>query len=265
MPELAEVEYFRSRWNPGLGRKVVAIELDAKKRVFRGTDAALVKAALTGATLRHSEARGKQMLFHFSGGNWLGIHLGMTGKLSAESADYVATKHDHLVLRQKQASLVFTDSRMFGRVRFDQGRTAPGWWTSIGPALDAKAFTLEELRRRLAGRKIPLKAALLDQKLFPGVGNWMADEILWQSRLHPAVRCPDLTAPQTRKLHERVQTICRIALKTIGRNWGEPPDDWLIHVRWKRSGHCPRHGTALDHATIAGRTTAWCPLCQPKR
>lgn len=57
--------------------------------------------------------------------------------------------------------------------------------------------------------------------------------------------------------------VARIALRTIGVDWSDPPDDWLIHQRWKKSGICPRHGTGLEHATIGGRTTAWCPRCQP--
>src|SRR5687768_7887110 len=101
MPELAEVEYYRKQWNPGLRAKVLAVELHADKRIFRGTDTAAIKRDLPGTKLVTSEARGKQMAFQFSGGIWIAIHLGMTGKLRTEKPGFVAGKHDHLVLRQK--------------------------------------------------------------------------------------------------------------------------------------------------------------------
>ena len=52
-------------------------------------------------------------------------------------------------------------------------------------------------------------------------------------------------------------------METIGEDWGDPPKDWLIHTRWKRTGQCPKHKTPLCRETIAGRTTAWCARCQP--
>ncbi|HEX6825858.1 MAG TPA: hypothetical protein VF077_06010, partial [Nitrospiraceae bacterium] len=60
------------------------------------------------------------------------------------------------------------------------------------------------------------------------------------------------------------RSVCRGALKTIGIEGSDPPSGWLIHQRWKETGHCPMHGTELKHATIAGRTTAWCPRCQTR-
>ena len=78
MPELAEVEFYRRQWDPGLGQKIVAVQLHAQKRIFRGSDPRAMKRELTGRRFLRSFAWGKQMLFQFSGGNWIGIHLGMT-------------------------------------------------------------------------------------------------------------------------------------------------------------------------------------------
>jgi formamidopyrimidine-DNA glycosylase len=93
----------------------------------------------------------------------------------------------------------------------------------------------------------------------------MADEILWQAKLHPKRPAGDLTAAESRRVWEKCQSVCRISLETIGEDYGDPPDHWLIHVRWKPGGHCPKHGLELCRETIAGRTTAWCPKCQPAR
>jgi formamidopyrimidine-DNA glycosylase len=266
VPELAEVEYFRRQWDPGLRRKIDAVELHAAKRVFRGSDPRRLRAALTGARLIGSEARGKQMLFHFSGGAWLGAHLGMTGGLHCEPAGYLAQKHDHLVLRQRRQTLVYRDARMFGRIRFDEGAEPPEWWRALPPAVTSPELTTGLLREWLGRRRrAPLKAVLLDQAFFPGVGNWMADEILWQSGLHPGMLAGELTAANIRRLHGKAQFVCRTAMETIGVDWSDPPAGWLIHVRWKAGGLCPKHRAPLERAQVAGRTTAWCGRCQPRR
>jgi formamidopyrimidine-DNA glycosylase len=265
MPELAEVEFYRKQWEPGLGAKVLAVELHPEKRIFRGTDATKLVASLTGARLLRSEARGKQMAFIFSGGAWLALHLGMTGKLRTEPADFAPGKHDHLVLRQKRAALVFSDPRLFGRVLFWIGKGQPEWWSTLPPALTSDAFTREVLAETLLRhRKLPLKAALLLQKRFPGVGNWMADEILWQARLHPKRASGDVAGAELTRLWKSIRHVCAGALEHVGKDFSDPPSDWLFHQRWGRSGQCPRDGKALERETVGGRTTAWCARCQPK-
>src|SRR5438270_11519956 len=116
MPELAEVEWFRKQWNAGLGHAIVEVKAHARKYVFRGTDGDALRENLTGQKLLRSNRSGKQMLFEASGGNWLGVHLGMTGKTHVESADFHPRKHDHLVLYQRDRALVFTDPRQLGQV-----------------------------------------------------------------------------------------------------------------------------------------------------
>lgn len=263
MPELAEVEYFRKRWDVGLDERVCAVALHGAKRIFRGNDTTLIEQTLRGVRLLSSETHGKQMLFRFSKNAWLGIHLGMTGKLCVEPASFEPARHDHLVLFQRKRALVFADARMFGRIRFHHGKTAPTWWTKLPPAVISPRFTTAFLREILQRRRTaPLKALLLAQDVFPGVGNWMADEILWQARLDPRTSAGRLEAKQAAELRRVARRVCRVAMKTIGVNWSDPPEDWLIHRRWKKGGLCPRDGTSLERATIAGRTTAWCSHCQ---
>jgi formamidopyrimidine-DNA glycosylase len=183
MPELAEVEYFRRQWNSGFRRRVIGIALHPEKRVFRGADVTALEKALTGARLLGSEGHGKQMLFRFSRGASLGIHLGMSGRLSVEAAGVLPGKHDHLVLFQEERSLVYSDPRTFGRIRLALGKGVPEWWRNLPPAVISRAFTVAVLREQLhRGRRSPVKAVLLDQTVFPGVGNWMADEITFRSR-----------------------------------------------------------------------------------
>jgi formamidopyrimidine-DNA glycosylase len=263
MPELAEVEFFRKQWDCGLGQKIVAVKLHSGKRIFRGANPRQIAVRLQGSRLLRSCARGKRMLFEFSGGNWIGIHLGMTGKLRVEAAAFHPAKHDHLVLFQLKRALVFTDSRQFGRVHFHHGPHDPDWWKSEVPEIISREFDRAFLDRFLARhRKAPIKAVILMQNGFPGIGNWMADEILWRARILPATSTGKLTSRKGADLFRETKFVVNESLRSLGKDFRDPPRGWLIHQKWKRDGVCPRHRTPLCHATIGGRTTAWCPHCQ---
>jgi formamidopyrimidine-DNA glycosylase len=263
MPELAEVEFFRKQWLCGSGQKILAVELHPHVRVFRGTDTKAMRETLTGAVLQDSEAHGKQMFFRFSRNAWMALHLGMTGKLSVESPDYASGKHDHLVLRQRKRSLVFTDPRQFGRIRFHAGKALPAWRTDLPPAVLSETFTRERVEQFLRRHgRMPVKAVLLMQSGFPGVGNWMADEILWRARIHPARLAARINSIEIGKLYRETRFVCREALRTVGADFGDPPANWLFHRRWRRGGACPRDSSPLQHAEIGGRTTCWCGSCQ---
>jgi formamidopyrimidine-DNA glycosylase len=262
MPELAEVEYFRKQWDAGLRQAITRVHLHAGKRISRGLDARLVVEALTGAKLLGSEAHAKQMLFRFSGGAWLGIHLGMTGKLSVDSADFFPDRHDHLVLYQTKRALVFRDPRMFGRIRFHKG-TTPEWWTDLPPAVASPVFTAELVREFLTRRaRAPVKSALLMQERFPGVGNWMADEILWQAGISPKRLCRSVTGAEVGTVWRKTRFVCARAMATVGVDFSDPPKGWLFHARWSSRGKCPRCKSQLKTAQIGGRTTRWCAQCQ---
>src|SRR4051794_8690413 len=129
MPELAEVEYFRKQWDPGLGKKVQRVELHEASRIFRDGDSRGMRKALKGSTYLSSETRGKQIALRFTRNVWVGLHLGMSGSLRLGLPEIQPGKHDHLVLYQAKRALVFNDPRMFGRVRFDIGKDPPEWWS----------------------------------------------------------------------------------------------------------------------------------------
>jgi formamidopyrimidine-DNA glycosylase len=263
MPELAEVEFYRRQWNPGVGQKIVGVQLHAQKRIFRGSNPRSIVRELTGRRFIRSFAWGKQMLFEFSGGNWIGIHLGMTGKLRIEPPGFRPEKHDHLVLHQTKRALVFRDARLFGRVRFHRGKSPPEWWRAGAPDIAAGSFDQEfvdAFLRRHA--RAPVKSVLLLQSGFAGIGNWMADEILWRARIAPLKLAGSLSTAKRVRLFRETQFVAGESLRIIGPNFADLPGDWLIHQKWKRDGVCPRHRTPLRKQMIGGRTTAWCPQCQ---
>jgi formamidopyrimidine-DNA glycosylase len=133
----------------------------------------------------------------------------------------------------------------------------------LPPDVLSPQFTRERLRDFLARRRrTPVKALLLMQDIFPGVGNWMADEILWRARISPRRLCGKITAEQVDALWKEARAVCRESLATIGVDFSDPPEGWFFHVRWTKAGVCPRCGLQIKTATIGGRTTRWCAHCQ---
>ena len=224
----------------------------------------MLEERLPGTRLVRGLTHGKQMLFEFSGGCWLGVHLGMTGELTVKQEPFEAGRHDHLILHLAQTALVFTDPRQFGAILFHCGETPPPAWLALPPQPMDAAFTearLAEILQRHARQ--PLKMLLLDQRYFPGIGNWMADEVMWQMRLHPHTPAGSLDTKQVRAVHRTLRKVCEVALQTIGVDWSNPPRTWLFRHRWDKGHSCPRCGTLLVREEVRGRTACWCPHCQP--
>ncbi len=269
MPELAEVHFYAQQWAPGLGQTVQRVHVHASARVFRETSAAAYAEALVGKTYLAAETHGKNMLYRFGKSRgpqaWLGGHLGMTGELLCMPLEHTPQKHDHLVLYLKKCALVFRDPRKFGALRLHVDAEPPTWWTNLPPKILSEDYTVEFIQAFLLRHpKAPLKPLLLDQQGFPGVGNWMADEILWRLRWHPtctaASRVPMKAAAKA--LHRTVLEVTQQAMDVIGATWADPPDSWLFNHRWKDGGNCPRCEKPLERTTIRARTACWCPKCQ---
>ena len=260
MPELAEVAYYCSRWKPALGKRIDEAVCNTRSRCARDVEGAALQDALIGSRMRSAETHGKQMLFRFSGDVWLGIHLGMTGKLGVDSPP---DRHDHLWFRSGSSRYVFNDPRQFGRIRFHVGVDAPEWWRDLPPEVLDQAFTRELLEVHCLRRKgVVAKAFLLLQDCFPGVGNWMADEILWRARIDPRRRVATLSQSERDTLFEALKYVCRGALRHIAPDFTDPPKTWLFSHRWKDGGTCPKTGQPLTRETIATRTTCWSPTWQ---
>jgi formamidopyrimidine-DNA glycosylase len=167
------------------------------------------------------------------------------------------------VLQQVRQALVFRDARLFGRVRFHHGKSMPPWWRSGGPDIGSALFDpafLDQFLDRHA--RAPIKSVLLLQSGFAGIGNWMADEILWRAKIAPLTPAGALSAAQRARLFRETRFVASESLRIIGPAFADPPRNWLIHQKWKRDGVCPHHGSPLHKQMIGGRTTAWCPRCQ---
>ena len=286
MPELAEVELARRVWEPGLTQRIISVDCHPRTRVYRDTPAAEIESALTGRRLANSRSHGKRLLFTFVAASrpkassvehdaHLELHLGMSGRLFLADPENEACRHDHFILRTSKLALVYSDYRQFGRVFLHEPSDDP--WASLPREVLDRRFTLSYLHRITARRGgTALKGLLLDQALFPGVGNWMADEICWRLPCYPGSHLRDLDLARVRTVSRQVcrGAIRHVADKNIPRDGGEgfspgryveqvPPRSWLFQHRWKAGGSCPRCHMILARGTIATRTTAWCPACQP--
>lgn len=265
MPELAEVYYHSSIWKKSQGERFDLGWLHEGTRCSRLLDGGGLATRLEGAVLLAGYTHGKRMLFAFSGKVFLEVHLGMTGSLHRLDTDYAEEKHDHLALRSSESILVFRDPRQFGKLALHETKEGdfPDWWTALPPEPHHEAFTRERFESLLGRRRnAALKPLLLQQELFPGVGNWMADEILWRSRLKPDRRLGSLSGGEREKLFIETRWVCREALAIIGKDYSNPPKSWLFLHRWKDGGTCPVSGTPLRRDTIGGRTTCWSPAVQ---
>ena len=277
MPELPEVETARSAIErAGLGRRITEVD-DDDSYVCRPHAPGEIRDALIGRTLTGAFRRGKTMWCETSGvgrsrrpGPVLGLHLGMSGHVLitspgaplTEGGDWMNGRYDRLAATGKDltrwdrfmityadgGTLRLFDPRRLGRVRLDPNLD------DLGP--DAAMVSSSEFAERVGRSRAPVKARLLDQSVIAGVGNLLADEILWQARISPRRPSGDLSRTELMILHGAVQDAVRSAIDKGGSHTGT-----MIDFR-KAGRHCPRCGAELTRATVGGRTTWWCPVEQ---
>ena len=264
MPELAEVEYFKRVWEPAVGARITGVHALLYKRIFREIDNDAFPKCLIGTHLINAFRRGKQLAFVFDSNHWLGLHMGMTGKLILSESPTETFKYDYLTLFiEGDRRLIFQDPRLFGKVLYTFSSSLPQWWKKLPEELTSPSFTFERMNTYLTKRaRSPIKSVLLDQMAFPGIGNWMADEILWRSRIAPMATVQTIGEPERKVLFDTVKEVCRDALDVIADGWKTPPDTWLFNHRWRDNGICPKTSQPLIREKIGGRTACWSPAWQ---
>jgi formamidopyrimidine-DNA glycosylase len=247
MPELPEAERARRQLERVVGREIAAVD-DSDTYVCRPHAPGEMGAALVGHRLTTTHRRGKFLWAETDGGPRLGLHLGMAGSLTVDEAP-APRNWDRFALEFEDGGrLALRDTRRLGRAVLEPD------FRHVGP--DAAEVSREEFRTRVARGTAPLKARLLDQGVISGVGNLLADEILWRARLGPRRVPNELTTEELDRLRRATRAALRDAIRLGGAHTGH-----LIPHR-ATQGRCPRCGTALERATIGGRTTFWCPACQ---
>lgn len=284
MPELPEVETTRKNVFRALkGKRLTEVLPDEEDLiVFDQATPTEVKDALEGARVTGSGRKGKYFWLELDRKPWPVFHLGMTGdaEIRKKTGRFIkAWGGSERSFRKKDEDLkfipfcrlrltaedgtevAFTDPRRFGRIRL-----------AVDPLNEARISKLgfdpllsfpkpKELFALLQKRRAAIKAVLLDQSLFAGVGNWIADEILYQAKLDPHRLASKLSATEVARLRTKLLSIIKKSV-SVGADYEKYPKSWMFHYRWGKGKDAKVSGRSITHDTIGGRTTAWVPELQ---
>lgn len=287
MPELPEVEASRRQIEAQCaGLTITAVhaneaggharsgEFDAI--VFDDPDASasMVAAALMGKTLVGVRRRGKQLWLELSSPPHLLGHFGMTGAFAIKGVEPLSYKQFkvhteewpprftklELSFGDGTAALAFCDPRRLGRLRLRHDPEAEAPWKSLAPDGLLELPPVTAMCARLSSTTAVIKALLLDQnKLLSGVGNWVADEVLFHSGIHPESACDTLSDAQVNRLHAALRDVLSTAVGCNAESQAFP-SSWLFHYRWGKGANGTTvpgvHGGAISFSTVGGRTSA---------
>jgi formamidopyrimidine-DNA glycosylase len=257
LPELPDVEHYRRFLAHHAAGAHVKRVIVTDSGILRNTDAPTLDEALRDHRFDEPERRGKWLIAWTSGPTVL-LHFGMTGDLIWGESEDGRHRHDRVIFVLDRGELRYRNMRKLGGLWLAHGPEEVRLILSgLGPdalALDRRAFD-DLLARRRGG----VKAALIDQSLLAGVGNLLADEALWRARIHPARRIQDLSEEERRKLFAGLRRTLRAGLEEFDDGMRTP---WM-RVRGTPGARCPRCHTPLRRTVVGGRTTYFCPRCQP--
>jgi len=260
MPELPAVETLRQI----IEEKVVGIRI----MTFEITDPKIYKDSpmlrtmrLTGLHITDTLRRGKYLFLHFSDGKWLLLHFGMTGDiLFAKEGDKVLYARMHIAFAN-HIIMHFADPRKFGKAALLDSAQDYIEEKHLGPdarTIEESAF-LSLLKE--SGQKI--KPLLLDQKQLAGIGNWIADEMLFAAKVFPEERAAKIGTMQAKKLYKEMRRIIEQAIQ-YNTHRGNFPSAYFVNLR-REGAACPRCGHAIQKVISGGRSSYFCPHCQPPK
>jgi formamidopyrimidine-DNA glycosylase len=273
VPELPEVESVRRQLAPLLeGRRFEQVEV-TDARLTRPDDPASVARSLEGERVAALGRRGKYLIVRFESGRALLIHLRMTGSLQhARAGTPVDDPYVRAVVRLDDGSdVAYRDVRRFGTwALLERGEEDAYLAARLGAEPLGRAFTAARLGARLAKRRAPVKAAILDQRTLAGVGNIYADEALWFARVHPLREARSLDEGEVAALHRGIRRALARGIERQGSTLRDYrlPDGASGSMQhefkvYRREGEpCERCGTPIEKIRVAGRGTWYCPSCQ---
>jgi formamidopyrimidine-DNA glycosylase len=263
VPELPEVETVRRRLEKALrGQRLKRVTVVRDPVVYEGVAPGSFVEALTGRKVEHARRKGKYLWLELDRRPWPIFHFGMTGWIHVDRGGD-ERRFTRMVLETANGvRVVFTDPRRFGRIRLQQDPATAAPIAALGFDPLEGAPVAAELKTLLARRQAPIKAVLLDQSVFAGVGNWVADEVLFQAGLRPQRAAASLSLAELRTLRNVLLRVIQRAV-AVGADDARFPPSWLFHHRWGKNAEArTSRGDAIVHETIGGRTTAWVPARQ---
>jgi formamidopyrimidine-DNA glycosylase len=270
MPELPEVETIAKGVDARVrGQRIERVWTSGKPQTFKSSEAEIVET-LRGARIERVRRVGKTIVMDLARrGNKAAqflVHLGMTGRLLVSQPEVELPPHTHAVLSLGDGrELRFVDPRRFGRLSVV---TEAGGYT--GPGAEPTTISAEEFSKLFKGRRLAIKAALLNQSILHGVGNIYADESLFRAGIRPRKQAGRLTGAELARLHSALQQVLAHAIEMGGSSVSDYVDAdgvrgffQLEHKVYGRAGEdCLDCGSALKKIVVGGRTTIYCPKCQ---
>ncbi len=263
MPELPEVETVANGVDARVrGQRIESVWTSGKPQTFKSPETEIADA-LNGATIERVRRVGKTIVMDVSGGTQFLIHLGMTGRLLVSQASVPVPLHTHAVLSLQDGREVrFVDPRRFGRLSVTHDYTGPG--------AEPTTISGDDFARLFRGRKLAIKAALLNQSILHGVGNIYADESLFRAGIRPRRAAGRLTHAELLRLHAALQQVLAHAIQLGGSSVSDYVDAdgirgffQLEHKVYSRAGErCKDCSTVLKKIIVGGRTTVYCSTCQ---
>lgn len=259
MPELPDVETYRRYLDANALHQCVArVHVEAPALLANATPQSLGRA-LAHRCFDSTQRHGKHLFLRLDNGACLMMHFGMSGRLKYLADAAKPPEHTRVLIHFTNGSqLAYIAPRKLGRLEMTEGPQAFVEHHHLGP--DALTLDLDELLGRANGRRGGVKSWLTDQKAIAGIGNIYGDEILFHAQLHPQHPVSCLGKPHLQTLHRKLHYVLEKA-SDARADPARMPRSWLIRHRVE-GGRCPRCGTRLEQARIAGRRSWYCPSCQ---
>jgi formamidopyrimidine-DNA glycosylase len=277
VPELPECERARRILEElAVGRRIARVRCADDRIVFDGIAPRAFARALAGREVAAARRRGKYLWLELETRPWPLFHFGMAGGIEtpgrpslrlsssprAEESAWPPRFTKARIELDDGGEVVLTDRRRLARIRLRDDPISESPVSELGfdPLLDPPSPAA--FAALVATRSVTLKGLLLDQGFAAGVGNWLADEILYQARLDPRRRADSLAPAEARRLRTTLLAVVRRAV-AVDADKARFPRKWLFHHRWgKVEGARTASGERIEHITVAGRTTAWVPEAQ---
>ena len=266
MPELPDVElYKRHLDSTSLGRRIEKVAVN-DARILAGISAREFARRLEGNRFESSRRHGKHLLVRLARDGWLTMHFGMTGYLHYFDDPADDPKYDRVRFDFERGHLAYVNRRMLGRVGLTEHADAFIRDEGLGPDALDPAFDEAALERAIDRRRRDVKSLLMDQSVVAGIGNIYADEILFQARLHPKLPARDLDPKQRIHLFRAIKEVLQTAIDCAAgaeQFLDRLPSGYLLPAR-EKGRRCPRCGSEIRSFKHHGRTTYFCPKCQPE-
>jgi formamidopyrimidine-DNA glycosylase len=260
MPELPEVAYQKKYADATiLHKKIVEVETGDKK-IYQSAQSEFVET-LKDNQFTGSERLGKYLFLNLENDGGLVVHFGMTGKLEYYQHDEVP-KYVQLTLTFEDHSRVsFTCPRKFGKLYLAKNLAEFQKDNDLG--IDALALTKEQFFEILDGKTGTIKGLLMNQKLIAGIGNLYADEVLFQSKVHPTTKVDKLSKNEKQEIFKEIEKVLEV-VKEARVEGKKLPKSYLTTAR-KKDTECPRKNGKIEQIKVSGRTTYFCPTCQQEK